>query len=198
MDLLAAARAQRHAPAIRGYAVADVTGDVGDPAVGEVGHVVFVDDLEALFRAHYGRLVRALTVAGGSREAAADAVQEAFVKAHLHWRRIRRYDDPVGWIRRVAINGLRDEHRRRQRKLNAERRMANERPVSGEPGIDDTAALLAQLPQRQRMAVALYYVDGMSVAEVAAAMRLSEGAVKFHLHAGRAKLREAIGREDRG
>ena len=44
------------------------------------------------------------------------------------------------------------------------------------------------------MALALFYVDGMSVAEVARAMRLSEGAVKFHLHAGRTKLRATIER----
>ncbi len=43
-------------------------------------------DLEPYFRAHDGRLVRALTLISGSEEAAADAVQEAFVKAHLKRR----------------------------------------------------------------------------------------------------------------
>ncbi|MFT3851199.1 MAG: sigma-70 family RNA polymerase sigma factor [Ilumatobacteraceae bacterium] len=176
--------------------MAEVAGDLGGQVVTDVGQVVLADDVEALFRAHYGRLVRALTVAGGSREAAADAVQEAFVKAHLHWRRIRRYDDPVGWIRRVAINRLRDEHRRQERKARALQRMANERPDANEPGIDETTAMLAKLPRQQRLAVALFYVDGMSVADVANAMQLSEGAVKFHLHAGRAKLREQIAREE--
>ena len=177
-------------------AVGDVGGDLGDPAeMTELGPVVLVDDLEALFRAHYGRLVRALTMASGSREAAADAVQEAFVKAHLHWRRIRRYDDPVGWIRRVAVNRLRDEHRRQRRK--AVRRAADGQRAPGRPPSRTSTrrrALLAALPRQQRMALALFYVDGMSVAEVARAMRLSEGAVKFHLHAGRAKLRATIER----
>jgi len=173
--------------------VGEATGDVGDPAdITDLGHVVLVDDLEAMFRAHYGRLVRALTLASGSREAAADAVQEAFVRAHVRWRRIRRYDDPVGWIRRVAVNLLRDDHRRQQRKAVAERRLANERPATLEPDVDETLALLALLPRQQRLAVALFYVDGLSVAEVATAMRLSVGAVKFHLHQGRAKLRERL------
>ena len=172
----------------------EAAGDVGDPSdVTDLGHVVLVDELEAMFRAHYGRLVRALTLASGSREAAADAVQEAFVRAHVRWRRIRRYDDPVGWIRRVAVNLLRDDHRRQQRKAVAERRLANERPATFEPDVDETTALLSSLPRQQRLAVALFYVDGLSVAEVATAMRLSEGAVKFHLHAGRAKLRDAMG-----
>ena len=171
----------------------DATGELRERAeVTDLGQVVLVDDLEAMFRLHYGRLVRALTLASGSRDGAADAVQEAFVKAHLHWRRIRHYDDPVGWIRRVAVNRLRDDHRRQRRKAAAEQRLANERPATLEPEIDETMALLAALPRQQRLAMALYYVDGLPVADVAATMRLSEGAVKFHLHQGRAKLREAL------
>lgn len=149
------------------------------------------DDLESLFRAHYGRLVRALAVVAGSQDAAADAVQEAFVKAHLHWRKIRRYDDPVGWIRRVAINRLRDDHRRHGRKDTAVQRLHGEyRPdqVEWSDGAD-ADALLAQLPRQQRLAMALFYVEGLSVAGVAAALEISEGAVKFHLHQGRDRLR---------
>jgi RNA polymerase sigma-70 factor (ECF subfamily) len=164
----------------------------------DVGDVVLVDSLESLFKAHYGRLVRALTLVSGSRELAADAVQEAFVKAHLHWRRISRYDDPVGWIRRVAINRLRDDHRRHTRKLLAERRMSNERPTTNEPAIDESAKMLANLPRQQKLAMALFYVDGMSIAEVAGAMRLSEGAVKFHLHQGREKLRGSVASASEG
>jgi len=51
-------------------------------------------DFDALFAAHYERLVRALTLVAGDVEAAADAVQEAFVKAHLRWRTISRSRDP--------------------------------------------------------------------------------------------------------
>jgi len=68
--------------------VAELSGELDESTVSDLGQLVLVDDLESLFRAHYGRLVRALTIAGGSRETAADAVQEAFVKAHLNWRRI--------------------------------------------------------------------------------------------------------------
>jgi RNA polymerase sigma-70 factor (ECF subfamily) len=45
------------------------------------------------------------------------------------------------------------------------------------------------LPKQQRVCVALFYVDGLSVAEIATALELSEGAVKFHLHQGRERLR---------
>jgi RNA polymerase sigma-70 factor (ECF subfamily) len=175
------------------YVVVTVS-DMDD--VVELGDVVDVETLETVFKAHYGRLVRALTLVTGSRELAADAVQEAFVKAHLHWRRISRYDDPVGWIRRVAINRLRDDHRRQTRKVRAEQRMSNERPATNETRIDESARMLAGLPRQQRLAMALFYVDGMSVAEVARAMKLSEGAVKFHLHQGRERLRGSVVKAD--
>ncbi len=81
-------------------------------------------DFDQAFVDHYERLVRALTVVAGDREAAADAVQEAFVKAHLRWGRISRYDDPVGWIRRVAINHLRDDHRKNVNKRKVLARLA--------------------------------------------------------------------------
>ena len=152
-------------------------------------HVVV--DLESLFRAHYPRLVRALALVSGSQESAADAVQEAFVKAPLHWRKIQRYDDPVGWIRRVAINKLRDDHRRRGRKDKAMERMqleARTDTVAWSDGTDVTA-MLAELPRQQRLAMALFYVDGLSVAEVASTLEISEGAVKFHLNRGRDRLR---------
>ena len=156
------------------------------------------DGVEQLFRAHYARLVRALTLVSGSQEAAADAVQEAFVKAHLHWRRIQRYDDPVGWIRRVAINRLRDEHRRRGRKDRAVERMGAQQAT---PGVDwsdghDATTLLAALPRQQRLCLALHYVDGLSVAEVATTLGISDGAVKFHLHQGRDALRGVVARQE--
>jgi RNA polymerase sigma-70 factor (ECF subfamily) len=55
-----------------------------------------VNDFDALFAGHYARLVRTLTLVAGDQELAADAVQEAFVRAHLKWRKISRYDDPIG------------------------------------------------------------------------------------------------------
>lgn len=159
--------------------------------VGSLDDITVVDDLETMFRAHYGRLVRALTLVAGSQEAAADAVQEAFVKAHLHWRRVQRYDDPVGWIRRVAINKLRDESRRQGRKERAVERLQVEIRTEGVEWSDgsDAAALLAELPRQQRLAMALFYVEGLSVAEVADALKITDGAVRFHLHQGRARLR---------
>lgn len=151
-------------------------------------------DFDATFRAHYERLVRSLAVACGDREAAADAVQDAFTRAYTRWRRISRYDDPVGWIRHVALNRLRDHFRKVERGRRAVARVSAEpeATVAAPEAPDDLLDQVATLPRQQRIAVALYYVDELSVREIADAMGLSEGAVKFHLHAGRAALRERL------
>ena len=155
-------------------------------------------DIEPFFRAHYARLVRSLALVCGDGELAADAVQEAFVRAHVRWRKLRHYDDPVGWVRRVALNLLHDDHRRATRKRRAITELAAETPVAADPPEPDGLAdLLAALPRQQRIAVALYYVDGLTVAETAEAMGVAEGSVKSHLYDARRRLRAVLDREGR-
>ena len=154
-------------------------------------------DFDAVFREHFEPMVRSLAVASGDREAAADAVQDAFTRAYVRWRRIARYDDPAGWVRHVALNRLRDHFRRAERGRRAVDRLANRAELvvdAPEPPADDTGLLdaVAELPQQQRIAAALFYVEQLSVQEVADSMKLSTGAVKYHLHAARAALRDQV------
>lgn len=154
-----------------------------------------VADFDATFREHYEPMVRGLGLACGDREVAADAVQDAFLRAYARWGRISRYDDPAGWVRHVALNRLRDHFRRTTRGRRALERLigrGDANPVPAPEPPSDISALLGSLPPQQRIAVALYYVEQLSVREVAESMGLSEGTVKFHLHAGRATLREHL------
>jgi RNA polymerase sigma-70 factor (ECF subfamily) len=149
-------------------------------------------DFDETFREHYGPMVRSLAAACGDREAAADAVQDAFTRAYTRWRRISRYDSPSGWIRHVALNRLRDHFRRETSAGRAGRRLADETPTEvapPEPADHELTDAIALLPAQQRIAVSLFYVEQLSVREIATSMKLSEGAVKYHLHAGRAGLR---------
>jgi RNA polymerase sigma-70 factor (ECF subfamily) len=149
---------------------------------------------EDAFRESYPSLVRALTAACGDAEVAADCVQDAWVKAHLRWRRISAYDNPVAWVRRVAIHKMRDHFRREARGSRARVLLAAESTLHEEPPVGGGAAiaLVASLPPQQRLAMSLYYIEGLSVAEVAAAMSISEGAVKFHMNQGRERLRPRL------
>lgn len=150
-------------------------------------------DFDQLFAEHYERLVRALTVVAGNRETAEDAVQEAFVKAHLRWHKIGRYDDPVGWIRRVAINRLRDVHRSHERRRGVLRRLASRTEVEHlDPEIDEFDQILATLPRQQRAATALFQVEGLGIAEIADIVDIAEGSVKSHLYDARRRLRPLL------
>ena len=139
-------------------------------------------------------MVRSLTVACGDAEVAADCVQDAFMRAYARWRRVSRLDDPPGWIRHVAVNRMRDHFRKTTHGRAAFERLDAQAittsPAPAPPS--DLAALLARLPPQQRIAAALFYVEDLDVHQVASAMQLSDGAVKYHLHAARQTLRGAL------
>jgi RNA polymerase sigma-70 factor (ECF subfamily) len=161
-----------------------------------IATVAAVPSLESLYALHAESLARALRAAGVPD--ANDVVQEAFVQAVVHWRKVSRYDDPLAWIRRVAINRghNRRRSRRRQEALAQHIAASATAPIPATESDGDLAALVESLPPQQRLALSLYYYADLSVADVADAMKLSEGAVKYHLHAARQSLSHSLGRRD--
>ena len=164
------------------------------------------DDFDALFLSGYPRLVRSVAFACGDADVAADCVADAFERAYVRWRRVRRLDAPLAWVRRVALNRATDVHRRRVRGRRAVGRLAG-RPETSRPAelhitdatafLDsDLAAAVAVLSPQQRAVVALHYLDDLPVAGVAELLSLSEGAVKYHLHQARARLRDLLAPDD--
>lgn len=149
-------------------------------------------EFDAFFDHHYPAMIRSLTLITGDADVAADAVQDAFIRAYARWSRVRRYDRPDAWVRRVAINRSRDHFRAARRRRGYEDAAAVPEGVdSAESRRDDADAVrvaLAALPRQQRIAVTLYYLEGLDVAAVADSMNLSPGAVKFHLSKGRERL----------
>lgn len=158
-------------------------------------------EFERFFLRHYDHLVRSLTASIGDEEMARDCVQDAFVKAAARWKKVRRFDNPVAWVRRVAINRSRDLHRADERRRRREERVsAPENLFSPEPAgaVHESlrlVELLEGLPPMQRSAAALYYVDDLSVADIARYLDISGGAVKFHLNRARRALRGMLERE---
>ena len=62
----------------------------------------------------------------------------------------------------------------------------------------DVLRALAELPQNYRSVITLHYLEGFSVAEIAAAMHLSESAVKMRLARGREQLKPKLEGENEG
>lgn len=149
---------------------------------------------EALFAAQNHSLVRALTLLCGDSALAEDSVQEAFARLLVNWERISKYDDPATWVRRVALN-LACDHKRsairhmRLLKLLGKKPVGITHSLEGNPGLWNA---VRALPDRQRMAVSLYYLGDLKVNEVAVAMKISSGTVKGYLDRARETLREKL------
>jgi RNA polymerase sigma-70 factor, ECF subfamily len=152
-------------------------------------------DVEALvfedfFRDEYPRLVPMLHALTGDRHRAEDLAQEALLRAQRDWRRIAAYDRPGAWVRRVALNAASNAGRRRGRERRALARIgtADEYAAEVPAGDEELWRAVRELPEHQRWAVVLHYVEDRPVAEVAFVLECSEGAVKTHLSRARATL----------
>ena len=148
---------------------------------------------ESLFRDEYARLCRALSSFGDGAE---EAVQEAFVQALVRWSRVGALENPAGWVRTVAVRRLLNAKRSRARELAATARLGRPTVETARDDTLDVRAVLQTLTPQQRIVVGMYYGGGYPIAGVAEAMDLSDGAVKYHLHAARERLRAAL-MEDR-
>ncbi len=147
---------------------------------------------EELYTAHFAALAIQLYSITGDMSEAQDVVQEAFSRAWPRWDRLARYDDPVAWVRRVAWNIATSRWRRAR---TAARHLAGQRPQYADaPGPDRVALLEAmkQLPFRQRRAVALHYLAGLSIGDIAMDCGVPESTVRSWLHRGRASLHRQL------
>lgn len=161
------------------------------------------DPLAALHREHYPSLVRLASLVLGDVGLAEQVVQDAFVKLHLRWGGLRQLDRAPAYLRSTVLNGARSQlrHQKVRDRHDARRTVA---PAAGTPEGSAVAAAehervvaaLRRLPERQREALALRYFLDLPEAEIAAAMGVSAGSVKTHVHRGLAALAQLLGEED--
>ena len=156
------------------------------------------DAFAGLVSRHWPTAVALATRVLGSPDLATDAAQEAAVAALVSLDRLRDPDRFGAWYCGITLNVA----RRWARQLRAERAMPPQDLASDQPGPDEQAELadlaaavraaIAQLPDGQRRAVFLFYLQGLTHREVAAELAISVGAVKARLHQARASLTPAL------
>jgi RNA polymerase sigma-70 factor (ECF subfamily) len=128
-----------------------------------------------------------------------DLVQDAFLRAleKLGSFDLGRSFEP--WFTRLLVNlGL--DQRRKQRVRRTEQHDPELLPGKSSPHLDSErselreslAQALGKLPERQRLIVTLFEVDGHSTEEVASMLGVSQVTVRWHLHQARRTLREAL------
>ncbi|MFY0408321.1 RNA polymerase sigma factor SigM [Solicola sp. PLA-1-18] len=156
------------------------------------------DAFAEVVRRHQGRLWAVALRTLGHREEAADALQEALVKAFRSADSFRGDAQVTTWLHRVVVNACIDRTRR-----NAVRpadplpddpdRLAALATTDGDPTTDrqrrvDVIAALQQLPVDQRAALVLVDMEGYSVDEAADLLETRPGTVKSRCSRGRARL----------
>ena len=140
----------------------------------------------------YPRLVAALALVAGSRDAAEDAVQEALARA---WERAgtEQIRSLPAWVTRVSLNLSRSRWRRLRAEATATERLGATREQLQADPRPDVEQALTRLSRRQREVTVLRYYLAMDVSEIAGALGITEGTVKTQLFRARRALAELLG-----
>jgi RNA polymerase sigma factor (sigma-70 family) len=130
-------------------------------------------------------------------QAAEDAAQETFLSAHRSLLRGTQPRDPAAWLATIARNHCRHSRRRTPTApLDEGTTGINLDPaeiVANRAEFSAVASAIAALPPRQREALVMRELCGLSYEQVAAAMSVSESAVESLLSRARRRLVETVG-----
>ena len=157
-------------------------------------------DVERFVDEHYVDVYRLALRLLGDREAAIDLTQEVFYRALRALPRFRGESSPRTWLYRITVNESRRRPRPSLLPLDAAAARADPGPAPEDVALAAIDAarlhrLIGGLPDREREAIVLHYLQGLDVKEVANLLDAPENTVKTWLHRGRAKLRERWGSE---
>lgn len=125
----------------------------------------------------------------GNHDAAADAVQEAWVGIVLGLRRLKRPELFPAWSFSIVTRRCQDRMRRNGRSPPMDPDADPAAPDSDAGEAADLRRALASLPPDQRAVVALFYLEGLTIPELAAAVNAPAGTVKSRLFHARRALR---------
>jgi RNA polymerase sigma factor (sigma-70 family) len=119
-----------------------------------------------------------------------EVAQDALLIA---WRDRAKVTVTPGWICGIARNLARNAARRR-REVVMDREPATDAPDARDALIarEDASAALANLPDKYRDAIAIYYRSDESYAEVATALGITEASARQRVHRGRERLQERL------
>lgn len=144
----------------------------------------------------YGPAIRLAAKVLGDRAEGEDAVQAALVKL---WQAASRFDPKrgsvEGWFRRVVVNACIDRKRSIKAvapiEAAAEAASPDATPYEAAEANDRAArvqAAMARLNPRQRAAIALFHLEGATMAEVAESLETTPKAVEGLLARARVEL----------
>jgi RNA polymerase sigma-70 factor (sigma-E family) len=141
------------------------------------------------------RLKRLAYLLTGDTDAAEDLLQSAYAKVLPKWDRVRTYEEPDAYMRRMMINARTSAWRRlrgREVLTATPPDVLVSEPADAHVDAEDLRRALHELPDKQRVAVVLRHYCDLSEAETAAVMGVAVGTVKSQTSRGLARLRELV------
>lgn len=131
----------------------------------------------------------------GRLEDAQDAAQEVFLRLFRNLGRIE--GDPKAWLYRVTVNVCNDHYRSRMPAAELDEQRADPAPNPERVlSLDERKRVLMDgfsiLSERERTAVVLRDIEGLSTGETAAILGVAEGTVRSHISTARVKLAKYV------
>jgi RNA polymerase sigma-70 factor (ECF subfamily) len=154
--------------------------------------------LGELVRRHQARIIKLAYRILMNWESAEDIGQETFLRV---WRSAKKYKPTAQfttWLHRIAVNICLDELKKRRAQIHDFTDMPATKTDNPEALLESKDLALAvqnavaQLPERQRLAVVLHRFSGLSIREISQSTDWSESAVESLLVRAYAKLREKL------
>jgi RNA polymerase sigma-70 factor, ECF subfamily len=152
------------------------------------------DEIEAVYRQDGAALERVAIAIVGDEQLGCDAVQDAFVLALRNRANFRRDAPLVAWLWRIVINEAR---KRRARELGVlatdpSRLEAQAVSMNGAADRARVRAVIARLPERQRLVLFLRHYADLDYASIAEVLEIKPGTVAATLSTARDRLREQL------
>jgi RNA polymerase sigma-70 factor, ECF subfamily len=147
-------------------------------------------EFDDFYTASFQRITGQLYAMIGNRDEAQECVQEAFVRAWAHRRKLEKAEYPEAWVRTTAYRLAVSRWRRTTRARRPADRAVSPATQAAPPSENHVAlvAALKQLPETQRQALVLHHIADLSVHDVAREVGVPEGTIKARLSRGRAAL----------
>lgn len=140
----------------------------------------------------------------GNKEDAHDAAQESFLRVYKYLKNFKRGEDFAGWLYRITVNVCRDLARKRARagqlvSFDGEREEGDLASLSSRENIEEEAILsqekriieraIGTLTKKEKAALVLRDLEGLSTEEVAEILGSSQGTVRSQISSARTKIK---------
>lgn len=144
----------------------------------------------------------------GKTDDALEVVQDSFLKAYRSLDSLQKPEAFAGWLMRIvsnlSLNYRRGRKTRQTAPLDEYSGTEDRDPQAGGDSVDPERVAaghelgarleqaLDQLPEKQKMAILLFTIEGLPQKQVAETLECSVEAVKWHVFQGRKKLKELL------